>query len=74
MKTGFDVQVGDGDFFWETNGSLQFPEMAGNVDVQLKQYTEVKISQACTQSYWCTQLNLYVYSSLHGKSTYFSAY
>ncbi len=36
------VQVGDGDFFWESNGTLQFPEMAGNVDVQLKQYTDVR--------------------------------
>ena len=35
------LQVGDGDFFWESNGSAQFPEMAGNVDVQLKQYQEV---------------------------------
>ncbi|KAL3137459.1 hypothetical protein ABBQ38_004749 [Trebouxia sp. C0009 RCD-2024] len=33
-------EVGDGDFFWESNGSAQFPEMAGNVDVQLKQYQE----------------------------------
>lgn len=37
------VQVGDGDFFWESNGSAHFPEMAGNVDVQLKQYQEVAI-------------------------------
>ncbi len=37
-------QVGDGDYFWESNGNLQFPEMAGNVDVQLKQYTEVTSS------------------------------
>ena len=35
------LQVGDGDWFWEANGSLQFPEMAGNVDVALKQYQEV---------------------------------
>lgn len=33
-------EVGDGDFFWENNGSVTFPEMAGNVDVQLKQYQE----------------------------------
>lgn len=33
-------EVGDGDFFWESNGTLQFPEVAGNVDVQLKQYTD----------------------------------
>ena len=44
------VQVGDGDFFWESNGTLQFPEMAGNVDVQLKQYTDVRPSprHVCT--------------------------
>lgn len=33
-------EVGDGDWFWEANGSLQFPEMAGNVDIALKQYQE----------------------------------
>ena len=36
-----DMQVGEGDFFWESNGSSTFPKMAEDVDAQIKQYTEV---------------------------------
>lgn len=35
------MQVGDGDFFWESNGSSTFPKMAEDVDAQIKQYQEV---------------------------------
>ena len=35
------MQVGEGDFFWESNGSSTFPKMAEDVDAQIKQYTEV---------------------------------
>ena len=35
------VQVGEGDFFWESNGSSTFQEMAEDVETQIKQYQEV---------------------------------
>lgn len=35
-------QVGEGDFFWEANGRNQFPKVAEDVDVQLRQYKQAR--------------------------------
>jgi hypothetical protein len=39
-------QVGEGDFFWEANGRNQFPKVAEDVDVQLRQYKQARARSA----------------------------
>lgn len=35
------VEVGEGDFFWEANARLQFPDVAKECDAQLGKYKQV---------------------------------
>lgn len=35
------VEVGEGDFFWESNARSTFPKVAADVDVQLTKYKQV---------------------------------
>ncbi len=38
--------MGEGDFFWEANGRNQFPKVAEDVDVQLRQYKQARARSA----------------------------
>lgn len=43
------MQVGEADFFWESNGRSQFPEAASEVDIQVQKYKQVGVTswQCC---------------------------